>query len=145
MRLVFPYLAGGHVRHRAMGLDGLQLIQAPVQLLQRLNRHSEKCLIWEENAEDDNFYRILVLPPSDVVSGLEELMFWLDCCKFWLVVVVVVVVVVVWCWTAPTPGWLIVVVVVFLRDLEHVRLSDCQTGSVSANVKHVVLWSRVKE
>ena len=48
-RVVFPYLAGGHVRDGAVGLDGLQLVQTPVQLLQRLNRHPEKCLIWEQH------------------------------------------------------------------------------------------------
>lgn len=30
------HLAAGHVGHGPVGLDGLQLVQAPVQLLQRL-------------------------------------------------------------------------------------------------------------
>ena len=51
------YLAGGHVRDRAMGLDGLQLVQTPVKLLQGLQGHPEKCLICQEKRsnEDDNY------------------------------------------------------------------------------------------
>ena len=36
--IVLAYLARGHVRDRPVGLDRLQLVQAPVQLLQRLDR-----------------------------------------------------------------------------------------------------------
>ena len=42
---VQPYLARGHVRHAPVGLDGLQLVQAPVQLLQRLQGYPDKVFI----------------------------------------------------------------------------------------------------
>ena len=37
---VCPYLAGGHVANGPVGLDGFQLVQAPVEFLQRLHRQS---------------------------------------------------------------------------------------------------------
>ena len=42
-----PHLAAGHVGHGAVGLDGLQLVQAPVQLLQRLARPPDIVLVWK--------------------------------------------------------------------------------------------------
>ena len=45
LSLLLSYLAAGHVGHGAVGLDGLQLVQAPVQLLQRLQRHPQESLI----------------------------------------------------------------------------------------------------
>ena len=43
------YLARGHVRDRSVGLDGLQLIKTPVQLLQGLNSHTYVVLVWKES------------------------------------------------------------------------------------------------
>ena len=37
IKVAFPYLVGGHVTDRAVGLDGLQLVQTPVQLLHCLH------------------------------------------------------------------------------------------------------------
>ena len=42
-----PHLAAGHVGHGAVGLDGLQLVQAPVQLLQRLARPPDIVFVWK--------------------------------------------------------------------------------------------------
>jgi len=41
----FSYLVGGHVTNRAVGLDGLQLVQTPVQLLHCLHGQLLVCLI----------------------------------------------------------------------------------------------------
>jgi hypothetical protein len=43
--LLDSYLAASHVGHRSVGLDRLQLIQAPVQLLQSLDRKPDVTLI----------------------------------------------------------------------------------------------------
>ena len=42
---VAAHLAAGHVGDRPVGLDGLQLVEAPVQLLQRLPRSLDIILV----------------------------------------------------------------------------------------------------
>ena len=59
--VLVSYLAARHVRHRSVGLDGLQLVQAPVQLLQRLQRHPQEVLIWKQ-------WRRHLHPPSSILS-----------------------------------------------------------------------------
>ena len=44
-RAFFSYLARGHVGDGPVGLDGLQLVEAPVQLLQGLDRRPDVVLI----------------------------------------------------------------------------------------------------
>lgn len=42
-----PHLIGGHLAHRATSLQCLQLLQAPVQLLQRLLHQLQPRVLWE--------------------------------------------------------------------------------------------------
>ena len=81
--VLVSYLAARHVRHRSVGLDGLQLVQAPVQLLQRLQRHPQEVLIWKQ-------WRRHLHPPSSILSTAATnqqtckgclTMFWLVCRK----------------------------------------------------------------
>ena len=46
------YLAGGHVGDGAVGLHRLQLVQTPVQLLQRLRRQTDKALVCSAQTEN---------------------------------------------------------------------------------------------
>ena len=100
------YLAGRHVGDRPVGLDGLQLVQAPVQLLQSLKRHPEKCFICKDKTlcEDDHWGAVSV-PPRAAGWREEEFVIWL--LMLWLD------------WRWPRPPWPSVpVTVVFLRDLK---------------------------
>ena len=105
------YLAGRHVGDRPVGLDGLQLVQAPVKLLQSLKRHPEKCFICKDKTlcEDDHWGAVSV-PPSAAGWREEEFVIWL--LMLWLD----------WRWPRPWPS--VPVTVVFLRDLKCPQLTQ---------------------
>ena len=76
-----PYLAGGHVWNWLVGLDRLQLVQAPVKLLKSLDGTLDMIFIWNMNIcrykvmlDNSGIIQLGILVQCSMISG--QLLFW---------------------------------------------------------------------
>ena len=64
MLMLCTHLAGCHVGNRSVSLDGFQLIQTPVQLLESFLSHFTVHIVWK--MEGTNCQRTKQAPPSEL-------------------------------------------------------------------------------